>query len=361
MFWRIDLRDRDVENIFKAVVYAPVRSPNNDDLELYLWVEGENANIVIGKIRKHAVHVDRLFAMATHRVLVAPKATGITEHLATIEHFRAKEIGLYLDHIPEDLPTVHPSVILPVVYGPTRHGLSWARVAAGYTIYQLAANMIRSEDAVETLIALAFVVNAHLTYIEKARKLIPRRSYLAAELAEAAWTDELRPLDDVHRLENARCVLSTSCLEDTRNFKPRETEEIAEHYRFLLRPYYGSEELGRLLHVLGDLSRPVVVTATETFSPLTLHVLCTYPKEIYLIYTPNVYPQVSLALDVYKGPCKDKIRRVPASHYNPYINYLVFSRLINNNAVYTPKLTGPMPIYLALKKLEKERKLEKLS
>jgi hypothetical protein len=45
----------------------------------------------------------------------------------------------------------------------------------------------------------------------------------------------------------------------------------------------------------------------------------------------------------------------------PHINYHVFKKLIKDGACYHPKHTGPAPIYLALKKLEKEGKLKKVS
>jgi len=53
--------------------------------------------------------------------------------------------------------------------------------------------------------------------------------------------------------------------------------------------------------------------------------------------------------------------RILASSYNPYINYHVFKKLIKDGACYHPKHTGPAPIYLALKKLEREGKLKKVS
>jgi hypothetical protein len=53
--------------------------------------------------------------------------------------------------------------------------------------------------------------------------------------------------------------------------------------------------------------------------------------------------------------------RILASSYNPHINYHIFKKLIKDGTCYHPKHTGPAPIYLALKKLEKEGKLKKVS
>jgi hypothetical protein len=52
---------------------------------------------------------------------------------------------------------------------------------------------------------------------------------------------------------------------------------------------------------------------------------------------------------------------VLASSYNPHINYAIFKKLIKGerDICYSPKLTGPLPVYLALKKLEKEGLVKK--
>ena len=215
-----------------------------------------------------------------------------------------------------DICDVHPAVLLPLYFGPTRRGLSWARVAAGATLYAY-SRLDYDVDLNGTLCVLEKIVEVFAERMNKLREI----QALAHEVA-MMYVRPTRPYQD-----------------------------------WLLEPYVG--KLGAELHDLRSCQR-AVLAATETLSPYTLHLLSGMER-IYLIYTPNVYQVVKYSLEAVDGELRGRVKRVLASSYNPHINYEIFKALIAEEACYLPKFTGPAPVYLALKKLEKEGRLRQAS
>lgn len=230
---------------------------------------------------------------------------------------------------------VYGSVLLPLYYGPIRLGIQWARVAASTALVYCHAGHYLADERT-TLYLIAKVVQKLQQWQRETRE-----AYRELAMEFAPWTPE------------CSCVLEP----------PREASllgveaEVGKRcYRWLLDPYLPDGELGRHLHELARSDKPVAIVATETFSPATLYILREAP-EIYLIYTPNVYRQVQYAMRIAEDlSLVDRVFPILVSAYNPSITYHILKKKLPQDFKFEPKLTGPMPIYLALKKLSRQTK-----
>lgn len=240
---------------------------------------------------------------------------------------------------------VYGTVLLPLYFGPTRSGLQWARVAASTAVlYHI---LKPGADITLTLALLKKAAAKMAELVEQNREL-----YSMYDLAYAVWTtDRCRYYDDVKR--------EAEHIGELRDFYYKGGDRCLD---FLLAPYNPERDPGRVLAKLGNARSSVIITATESFSPATLYHLRNAEK-IYLLYTPNVYKQVKYAIDVayeLMPDLKNKIKRVLLSSYNPHINYKALKHALEQaltpgqQVIWHPKLSGPMPVYLALKKLEAE-------
>ncbi len=259
------------------------------------------------------------------------------EYKVRLYHMVAQTMPVSIEEGQVAAENVHPAALLPVYFGPTRWGTSWARVAAGAALYDRYTD--RKTNYVGTLEALSAVLNvlAKLSkeYREKMRQLAPEFATMLHEPMECGKSDAIYG-DECHEPSN-RCA------------------------RWLLAPLAYWDDLGKEWHELACSCAAAAVAVTETFSPYHLWLLSNGVEELYLIYTPNTYPQLKYALSYAGRSARARIKRVLASSYNPHINYIIFKKLIKGerDVCYSPKLTGPLPVYLALKKLEKEGLLKK--
>jgi len=250
-----------------------------------------------------------------------------------VSHILAARWARFIEKEGDAVSSVYSTVLLPLYFGPTRYGLQWARVAAStavlYNIYQ------GNADLGWTLGLIGVAAAKIMRQLTESQEV-----YQRLEIEYAAWESQCR----------RECLYK---MEELCNFDEAVCDDCL---KWLLGPYLRGEEPGRALHELAQKDK-VVVVATETFSPAHLYILgCV--DTLYLIYTPNVYRQVKYALRVCSQlNCKmpKEIKRILVSSYNPLINYEILSRTIGDEkAYYHPKLTGPMAIYLALKKVEKK-------
>lgn len=236
--------------------------------------------------------------------------------------------------------TVHPAVLMPIYFGPTRYGLAWARVAAGAAYYAFEETGCVF-DLGTTIKVLRKIVGILGRKLEEYSKLSRHYGLEVTSMAETPRIEAGGHGGDVKGAWEYICPTSEGKIGD-------------EVVKWLLNPIAAWGDPGKYWHALANYDK-VVVVATEAFSPYHLHLLRCAEK-IYLIYTPNVYLQVKYALSNIK---QNNVERVLASSYNPHINYAIFKKMIQD-AVYHPKLAGPAPIYLALKKLEAEGFLSKV-
>ncbi|MEM3996975.1 MAG: hypothetical protein QXP31_07940 [Pyrobaculum sp.] len=237
---------------------------------------------------------------------------------------------------------VYSTVVLPLYFGPARAGLQWARVAASTAVLY---HIFRpnSGDISLTLALLKKTAGRMAELVDQNREL-----YAMYDLAYAAWTtDACKFYGD---LGDGAARLGELC-----DFCYTGGDRCLQ---FLLMPYNPQTELGKALMELGRSGGAVAVTATESFSPATLYHL-RHAERICVLYTPNVYKQVKYAIDVaaeLMPDLRDKVKRILISSYNPHINYKVLRHKlrVEGCCLWHPKLSGPMPVYLALKKLEVE-------
>jgi hypothetical protein len=283
--------------------------------QLLIWLGGDDEGVGVSLEGSWPTEV--LFALAqafSHSLVVKyPKKEFVHEFKILFYH---RFLKFKFVDVEVEPCSVHPAVLLPMFFGPGRRGLSWARVAAGTALYDREVSRSFNFDA--TLYVLEELTSRFDKRLEEA--VNKGGEYVAHELA-MMYARPQRPLCD-----------------------------------WLLQPYRGA--LGKAVKELRSCDS-AVLTATESFSAYYLYLLQGVER-VYVIYTPNVYHFIKYALSVEKEEKPDVVR-ILASSYNPHINYHVFKKLIKDGACYHPKHTGPAPIYLALKKLEKEGKLKKVS
>lgn len=231
---------------------------------------------------------------------------------------------------------VYGSLLLPLYFGPTRMGAQWARVAASAALIHHCLGR-GNADVYMTLYIIAKIVQRMWEWRKRAR-----RAYRELAMEFAPWGLECRG-----------CISPPDYV-DLETIQTRSGERC---YKWLLDPYIPSGALGKELHELACSDKPVAIVATETFSPATLYAL-RHVDKIYLIYTPNVYRQVRYALRVIEeldSKTLQKIETILVSAYNPEVTYIILEKRIQEDFEFRPKLTGPMPIYLALKKVKSVR------
>jgi hypothetical protein len=280
--------------------------------QLFVWLDEDDEGVGVSPERRWPAEV--LFGLAqafSHSLVIKyPRVALVHEFKLLFFHRFLKFRFVDVDVEP---CYVHPAVLLPMFFGPGRRGLYWARVAAGTALYDRTTG--RPFDFGVTLYVLEELTRRFAKRLEEAVR--KGGEYVAHELAM------------MHA-------------------------QLQEPCDWLLQPYQG--DLARALEKLRRCRCPVLV-ATESFSAYYLYLLRGVERA-YIIYTPNVYQVVKYALSVLReGDKPREVRRVLASSYNPHINYHVFKKLVEDGACYHPKLTGPAPIYLALKKLEREGRL----
>jgi len=308
--------------LVKPVLEAVLQTRLPDDIELpesqlFIWLDEDDEGVGVSLEGPWPTEV--LFALAqafSHSLVVKyPKKELVHEFKILFYHRFLKFKFVDVEVEPR---SAHPAVLLPMFFGPGRRGLSWARVAAGTALYDCEVGRLFNFDA--TLYVLEELASRFDRRLKEA--VDKSGEYVAHELA-MMYARPQRPLCD-----------------------------------WLLQPYRG--DLRGAVEELRSCDS-AVLTATESFSAYYLHLLRGVER-VYVIYTPNVYLFVKYALSVLKkeeGP--REVVRILASSYNPHINYHIFKRLIEDGACYSPKHTGPAPVYLALKKLEKEGKLKKVA
>jgi hypothetical protein len=313
-----------VEPVLETVLQT--RLPDGIKLpkdQLLIWLDEDDEGVGVSLEGSWPTEV--LFALAqafSHSLVVKyPKKELVHEFKILFYHrfLKFKFVDVEVDEQRNAHP-VHPAVLLPMFFGPGRRGLSWARVAAGTALYDCDydCEVCRLFDFDATLCVLEELTSRFDKRLEEA--VDKGGEYVAHELA-MMYARPQRPLCD-----------------------------------WLLQPYLG--DLGKAVKELRSCDS-AVLAATESFSAYYLYLLQGVER-VYVIYTPNVYHFVKYALSV-KREEKPDVVRILASSYNPHINYHIFKKLIEDGACYHPKHTGPAPIYLALKKLEREGKLKKVS